>query len=131
MSPACSRTWPWLCTQPRPVLAQAAFIPKEETPAGDGWSGWRYANNTEEDGNAGFVDLPLQHPAFEGKYSDHVPIDLPQPLVFVSVLLSHQSPLLYVLVYLSYLVYVPINLPQLLVFVSVILSHQSRLFLLQ
>lgn len=60
-----------------PACAQAAFIPKEETPAGDGWSGWRYANNTEEDGNAGFVDLPLQHPAFEGKYAEHVPIDLP------------------------------------------------------
>jgi hypothetical protein len=52
-------------------------MPKEETPAGDGWSGWRYAQDSEGNGMASFVDVPIYHPVFGGKYDDHPAIDLP------------------------------------------------------
>jgi hypothetical protein len=55
----------------------AALLMKGETPSVDGWSGYRFANDTEGDGRAGFVDLSIYHPIFDGKYSGHAAIDLP------------------------------------------------------
>ena len=55
----------------------AAFLPKKETPLFDGWSGWRYAQEDDGDGKASFIDIPIHHLFFQGKYTNHVPIDLP------------------------------------------------------
>ncbi len=50
----------------------AAYLPKES------WSGYKHPHQKiADDGNLNFIDLPLNHPKYKGKYADHVPIDLP------------------------------------------------------
>jgi hypothetical protein len=59
-------------TNYKPVLA-----PGLETGDAAGWGGYRYSQDADGDGQAAFVDVPIYHPYFDGKYEDHVPIDLP------------------------------------------------------
>lgn len=49
------------------------FLPEE------GFEGYKYPDEqVAEDGRLNFIDLPINHPKYEGKYDSHVPIDLPQ-----------------------------------------------------
>lgn len=49
----------------------SSYLPHES------WSGYKYPDQKlAEDGTLNFVDLPISHPIFEGKYDDHAPIDL-------------------------------------------------------
>ena len=48
------------------------YLPKES------WSGYKHPHQRiGEDGNLNFIDLPITHPKYKGKYAEHVPIDLP------------------------------------------------------
>lgn len=48
-----------------------SFLPSES------WSGYKYPDQkVAEDGKLNFIDLPITHPVFQGKYDDHEPIDL-------------------------------------------------------
>lgn len=50
----------------------AAFLPEES------WSGYKYPDQEiTGDGAMNWVDLPISHAKYGGKYDDHVPIDLP------------------------------------------------------
>jgi hypothetical protein len=56
------------------VIAQnySAFLPDES------WSGYKYPDEQiSKDGTLNFVDLPVTHPKYQGKYDDYAPIDLP------------------------------------------------------
>ncbi|WP_334108924.1 hypothetical protein [Methylobacillus sp.] len=44
----------------------------------EGWSGYKYPDQRiAADGSLNFIDLPINHPKYQGKYGDHTPIDLP------------------------------------------------------
>ena len=46
--------------------------------AADSWNGYFDAvNPVNADGNQTYVDIPISHPKYAGKYNSHVPIDLP------------------------------------------------------
>jgi len=48
------------------------YIPEES------WDGYKHPHQRlAEDGNLNFIDLPLSHPKYKGKYAGHAPIDLP------------------------------------------------------
>ena len=48
------------------------YLPEES------WDGYKHPHDKiSEDGRLNFVDLPINHPKYAGKYADHVPIDLP------------------------------------------------------
>lgn len=50
----------------------ASFIPEA------GWDGYRYPDQMVNDaGRLAFVDLPITHAKYDGKYAEHEPIDLP------------------------------------------------------
>ncbi|TWI31513.1 hypothetical protein IQ24_02965 [Paracoccus sulfuroxidans] len=50
----------------------ASFIPEA------GWDGYRYPDQKIDDqGRLTFIDLPITHPKYQGKYQNHDPIDLP------------------------------------------------------
>ena len=45
---------------------------------GESWSGYKHPHEEfTEDGRLNFIDLPITHPKYKGKYDDHVAIDLP------------------------------------------------------
>ena len=47
------------------------FIPEES------WDGYKYPDQKlNENGNLNYIDLPISHPKYKGKYNGHVPIDL-------------------------------------------------------
>jgi len=49
------------------------FLPEES------WGGYKYPDEQYDDVNnwLNWIDLSIYHPKYEGKYEDHVPIDLP------------------------------------------------------
>ncbi|MFK7815635.1 MAG: hypothetical protein AB8B92_04805 [Gammaproteobacteria bacterium] len=50
----------------------SSYTPEES------WDGYKHPHQKiAEDGNLNFIDLPLNHPKYKGKYEDHVAIDLP------------------------------------------------------
>lgn len=50
----------------------AAYLPDE------GWSGYKYPDEKfAADGSLNYIDLPISHPKYQGKYAKHTPIDLP------------------------------------------------------
>lgn len=50
----------------------ASFLPEE------GWDGYKYPDQRLTDrGRLNFIDLPITHPKYEGRYRDHAVIDLP------------------------------------------------------
>lgn len=55
------------------------YLIRSRDESGDdfGWSGYRYSQDADGDGTAAFVDVPIYHPYFEGKYDDHMAMDLP------------------------------------------------------
>jgi hypothetical protein len=49
-----------------------AFLPDE------GWTGYKYPDERlNKDGLLNFIDLPISHPKYKGKYAQHEPIELP------------------------------------------------------
>jgi len=49
----------------------SSFIPEES------WSGYKYPDQKLSDAGAlNYIDLPISHPKYKGKYDDHVPVDL-------------------------------------------------------
>lgn len=51
----------------------ASFLPEE------GWKGYKYPDQRlAEDGRLNYVDLPVSHPKYGGRYDNHEPIDLAQ-----------------------------------------------------
>lgn len=51
----------------------ASFLPKE------GYTGYKYPDEQfDGEGKLNFIDLPISHPKYAGKYADHEPIDLAQ-----------------------------------------------------
>ena len=45
---------------------------------GENWSGYRYPDDRVNDaGTLNYIDLPITHAKYGGKYAKHVPIDLP------------------------------------------------------
>ncbi|MDH3609819.1 MAG: hypothetical protein OEQ24_11340, partial [Gammaproteobacteria bacterium] len=62
----------------------SSYIPEES------WDGYKHPHQeVAEDGNLNFIDLPLNHPKYKGKYADHVPIDLPH---FYCTMSANQYP---------------------------------------
>lgn len=57
----------------------------------ESWSGYKYPDQEfSEDGNTmNWVDLPISHPKYQGKYDDHPPIDLPH---FYCTMSQHRFP---------------------------------------
>lgn len=50
----------------------SAYLPDE------GWSGYKYPDQRlSEGGRLNFIDLPITHQKYAGKYAEHAPIDLP------------------------------------------------------
>lgn len=50
----------------------SAYLPEES------WSGYKYPDQRlNENGDLNFIDLPITHPKFKGKYDEHAAIDLP------------------------------------------------------
>ncbi len=50
----------------------SAYLPEES------WSGYKYPDQVlNESGQLNFIDLPINHARFKGKYAKHVPIELP------------------------------------------------------
>lgn len=50
----------------------SAYLPEES------WSGYKYPDQKiAADGTLNFIDLPITHPKYQGKYTTHTPIDLP------------------------------------------------------
>ena len=50
----------------------SAYLPDES------WSGYKYPDQKiNDDGRLNFIDVPITHPMFKGKYADHEPVDLP------------------------------------------------------
>lgn len=44
---------------------------------GESWSGYKYPDEQfGEDGRLNYVDLPITHPKYGGKYAEHPPVDL-------------------------------------------------------
>lgn len=49
----------------------SAYIPEES------WSGYKYPDEQySKDGKLNYIDLPITHPKYKGKYADHAPVDL-------------------------------------------------------
>jgi len=49
-----------------------SFLPEES------WSGYKYPDEKiNKDGKLNFIDLPISHPKYKGKYAKHAPIELP------------------------------------------------------
>lgn len=47
------------------------FMPEES------WDGYKYPDQVlSENGNLNYIDLPITHPKYKGKYDDHVVVDL-------------------------------------------------------
>jgi len=63
---------------------KAVLIPGIETSDEEGWEGYRYSQTDDGDGKAAFVDVPIYHDYFEGKYNDHPVMDLPHFGCFMS-----------------------------------------------
>lgn len=62
----------------------ASYIPEES------WGGYKHPHQRlTEDGHLNFIDLPLHHPKYKGKYDDHVAIDLPH---FYCTMSANQYP---------------------------------------
>lgn len=62
----------------------ASYIPEES------WGGYKHPHQKlTEDGHLNFIDLPLHHPKYKGKYDDHVAIDLPH---FYCTMSANQYP---------------------------------------
>ncbi len=54
------------------VNQYSSYMPEES------WDGYKHPHQRiAEDGNLNFIDLPINHPKYKGKYKDHVAIDLP------------------------------------------------------
>ena len=50
----------------------SAYLPEES------WSGYKYPDQRlTKDGHLNFIDLPITHKKYNGKYVEHAPIDLP------------------------------------------------------
>lgn len=50
----------------------SSYLPDES------WSGYKYPDEKlAKDGTLNFIDLPINHPKYQGKYAKHDPIDLP------------------------------------------------------
>jgi len=50
----------------------SAYLPEES------WSGYKYPDEKlGKDGQLNFIDLPISHPKYKGKYAKHEPIELP------------------------------------------------------
>ncbi|MFT7414448.1 MAG: hypothetical protein ACI9FO_001107 [Methylophagaceae bacterium] len=50
----------------------SSYLPDES------WSGYKYPDQKfNEAGNLNFIDLPITHQKYQGKYADHKPVDLP------------------------------------------------------
>lgn len=50
----------------------AAFLPDES------WSGYKYPDEKlDKDGHLNYIDLPITHPKYKGKYAKHEPVELP------------------------------------------------------
>ncbi|WP_018693117.1 hypothetical protein [Algicola sagamiensis] len=48
------------------------YLPEES------WTGYKYpADRLDENGQLKYIDLPIHHPKYQGRYQRHVPIDLP------------------------------------------------------
>lgn len=62
----------------------ASYIPEES------WGGYKHPHQKlTENGHLNFIDLPLNHPKYRGKYDDHVAIDLPH---FYCTMSANQYP---------------------------------------
>ena len=62
----------------------ASYLP------GESWGGYKHPHQrVAEDDRLNFVDVPLHHPKYQGKYDDHVPIDLPH---FYCTMSANQYP---------------------------------------
>jgi hypothetical protein len=49
----------------------SSYIPEES------WSGYKYPDEQySKDGKLNYIDLPITHPKYKGKYADHAPVDL-------------------------------------------------------
>ncbi len=45
---------------------------------GESWSGYKYPDEkVGKDGSLNYIDLPITHPKYKGKYAKHEPIELP------------------------------------------------------
>lgn len=45
---------------------------------GEGFDGYKYPDQkVTDDGRLAYIDLPITHAKYDGKYDDHVPLDLP------------------------------------------------------
>ena len=62
----------------------ASYLPEES------WDGYKHPHQRlTEDGHLNFIDLPIHHPKYKGKYDDHVAIDLPH---FYCTMSANQYP---------------------------------------
>ena len=62
----------------------ASYIPEES------WGGYKHPHQrVSEEGYLNFIDVPLHHPKYKGKYADHVAIDLPH---FYCTMSANQYP---------------------------------------
>ena len=62
----------------------ASYLPEES------WDGYKHPHQmVAEDGRLNFIDLPLHHPKYKGKYKEHVAIDLPH---FYCTMSANQYP---------------------------------------
>lgn len=62
----------------------SSYIPEES------WDGYKHPHQEiAEDGHLNFIDLPLSHPKYKGKYANHTPIDLPH---FYCTMSANQYP---------------------------------------
>lgn len=62
----------------------ASYIPEES------WGGYKHPHQrVTEDGRLNFIDVPLNHPKYKGKYDDHAAIDLPH---FYCTMSANQYP---------------------------------------
>ena len=61
-----------------------SYLPEES------WDGYKHPHQmVAEDGRLNFIDLPLHHPKYKGKYKEHVAIDLPH---FYCTMSANQYP---------------------------------------
>lgn len=62
----------------------ASYLPEES------WSGYKHPHQQKaDDGQLNFIDLPIHHPKYNGKYENHVAIDLPH---FYCTMSANQYP---------------------------------------
>ena len=62
----------------------SSYLPEES------WDGYKHPHEkVAEDGSLNFIDLPLHHPKYKGKYNNHVAIDLPH---FYCTMSANQYP---------------------------------------